>query len=156
MSKTTAAKGPGRPAVYTGNVKKRIVSAIRKLGLTGARNSLMKNEDGKGKLKISLPTLGKFAAEAGIELQVGRPAGVESKPKAKAKAEKKTAKKPAKAKAAKPAAKVEKKPAKAKKAKVEKPAVEAAPAAPVVDAAPIVTEPAPVVEAPAAAATDAA
>jgi hypothetical protein len=74
VAKKQEVRGPGRPAVYTGKVKQRIVSAIRKHGLTGARNVMMKNTDGKGKLKVSMPTLGKFAAEAGIELQVGRPA----------------------------------------------------------------------------------
>lgn len=64
-----AKKGPGRPAVFTGNVKKHIVTLIRKHGLTGARAELKKE-----KVSISMPTLGKFAAEAGIELRRGRPA----------------------------------------------------------------------------------
>ena len=61
-------RGRGRPPVFTGNTLRHIVSVIRKHGLTGGRVVLA--EEGT---KISLPTLGKFAAEAGIELHRGRP-----------------------------------------------------------------------------------
>jgi outer membrane biosynthesis protein TonB len=66
--KVSVKRGRGRPAVFTGNVKKHIVAVIRKHGLTGGRVVLA--EEGTS---ISLPTLGKFAAEAGIELHRGRP-----------------------------------------------------------------------------------
>jgi len=78
----------GRPAVYTGNVKKHIVGLVRRHGATGARAIL--NAGGRSKpaqeliakrnsnlipkpLGISMPTLLKFAAEAGVELFRGRP-----------------------------------------------------------------------------------
>jgi len=81
-------RGRGRPAVYTGNVKSHIVSLIRHHGLTGARAIL--NASGRSKdalelvaqrnvelvpkaLGISMPTLGKLASAAGIELFRGRP-----------------------------------------------------------------------------------
>ena len=86
MSKKNAKRGPGRPSVYTGNVKKHIVGLIRKYGATGARN-ILNAEAGTedyalrnsnlipDALGISLPTLGKFAKEAGVELHRGRPVG---------------------------------------------------------------------------------
>lgn len=61
--------GRGRPIVFKGNEKRHIVSVIRKHGLTKGREVLAGE-----KISISLPTLGKFAAEAGIELHRGRPA----------------------------------------------------------------------------------
>lgn len=67
-AKVSVKRGRGRPAVFTGNVKRHIVSVIRKHGLTGGRVVLA--DEGTN---ISLPTLGKFAAEAGIELHRGRP-----------------------------------------------------------------------------------
>lgn len=67
-AKVAVKRGRGRPAVFTGNVKRHIVAVIRKHGLTGGRVVLA--EEGTS---ISLPTLGKFAAEAGIELHRGRP-----------------------------------------------------------------------------------
>jgi hypothetical protein len=67
-AKVSVKRGRGRPAVFTGNTKRHIVSVIRKHGLTGGRVVLA--EEGTS---ISLPTLGKFAAEAGIELHRGRP-----------------------------------------------------------------------------------
>lgn len=66
--KVSVKRGRGRPAVFTGNVKRHIVAVIRKHGLTGGRVVLA--DEGTN---ISLPTLGKFAAEAGIELHRGRP-----------------------------------------------------------------------------------
>lgn len=86
MSKKSTKRGPGRPSVYTGNVKKHIVGLIRKYGATGARN-ILNAESGTEEyslrntnlipdaLGISLPTLGKFAAEAGVVLHRGRPVG---------------------------------------------------------------------------------
>ena len=59
----------GRPVVFKGNVKKQVVSAIKKHGLTHGRVVLAE----KG-VSISMPTLGKLAREAGIELRRGRPA----------------------------------------------------------------------------------
>ena len=67
-AKVNVKRGRGRPAVFTGHVKRHIVSVIRKHGLTGGRVVLA--DEGTN---ISLPTLGKFAAEAGIELHRGRP-----------------------------------------------------------------------------------
>lgn len=100
------AKGQrGRPVVFKGAEKRHILSVIRKHGLTKGREVLAGE-----KVSISLPTMGKFAAEAGIELSRGRPAGVAAKPA-----------KPAKAKKAAKKAKKAKKPA----AAVEAPAVEA-------------------------------
>jgi len=61
-------RGRGRPPVFTGNQKRHIVAVVRKHGLTGAKQALA--EEG---VSITLPTLGKFAKEAGIELQRGRP-----------------------------------------------------------------------------------
>lgn len=93
----------GRPTVFKGLEKKHILSVVRKLGLTKGREALAKE-----KISISLPTLGKFAAEAGIELQRGRPLGEGkvAKPakkgkKAKAKAKAKAMKKKIKVKAKK-------------------------------------------------------
>lgn len=59
----------GRPVVFKGNLKRQVVSAIRKNGLTGGRTVLAE----KG-VSVSMPTLGKLAKEAGIELKRGRPA----------------------------------------------------------------------------------
>ena len=64
------AKGQrGRPVVFKGNEKKHILSVIRKHGLTKGQEVLASE-----KISISLPTMGKFANEAGIELTRGRPA----------------------------------------------------------------------------------
>ena len=65
------AKGQrGRPVVFKGNEKKHILSVIRKHGLTKGQEVLASE-----KISISLPTMGKFASEAGIELSRGRPTG---------------------------------------------------------------------------------
>jgi transposase len=63
-----AKRGRGRPVVFKGHEKRHILAVIRKHGLTNGRAVLAKE-----KVSISLPTLGKFAAEAGIELSRGRP-----------------------------------------------------------------------------------
>ena len=63
-----AKKQRGRPVVFKGREKQHILSVIRKHGLTNGREVLRKE-----KIKISLPTMGKFAAEADIELPRGRP-----------------------------------------------------------------------------------
>ena len=68
MAKTVVSKR-GRPPVFRGNEKRSILSVIRKHGLTKGQAVLAD----KG-ISISLPTMGKFAAEAGIELHRGRPA----------------------------------------------------------------------------------
>ena len=81
MAKT---RKPGRPAVFTGKVKKHIVSLVRRYGLTGARKRLaaensteLSNDRNKkvvpNPLKISMPTLAKFAAEDEVEVPQGRP-----------------------------------------------------------------------------------
>ena len=59
----------GRPVVFKGNTKRHILAVIRKHGLTKGQ-AVLANED----ISISLPTMGKFANEAGIELSRGRPA----------------------------------------------------------------------------------
>ena len=61
----------GRPVVFKGNEKRHILSVIRKHGLTKGQEVLAGE-----KISISLPTMGKFASEAGIELSRGRPAGM--------------------------------------------------------------------------------
>jgi hypothetical protein len=80
----------GRPPKYKGNIKKHIESLIRKHGLTGTRRILNAKVSSRNKnerelaqmrnlelvpapLGISMPTLGGFAREAGIEVQMGRP-----------------------------------------------------------------------------------
>lgn len=80
----------GRPAVYTGNVKKHIVALVKRHGATGARNILNADADSGDPaevalaglrpaktvptpLGISMPTLLRFAGEAGVELKRGRP-----------------------------------------------------------------------------------
>jgi len=85
MSQNTK-RGPGRPPVYTGKTKTHMLSLIRKHGLTGARNRLTagprsplraeRNTDLIPKaMKVTLVTLCKFAKDAGIALQAGRPKG---------------------------------------------------------------------------------
>lgn len=69
----------GRPALYVGGLEKAIVKVIRKHGLTHGRTVLAtegvqaKPGQGKEKIDISMPTLGKLAARNGVELQRGRP-----------------------------------------------------------------------------------
>jgi hypothetical protein len=85
MPRTRKIDGRGRPPVYTGKVKRHIVTLIRHYGLTGARTILnAERSDTRRTLRnlnvvpkalgISMPTLGKFAQEAGIALERGRPA----------------------------------------------------------------------------------
>lgn len=138
MAKKNQVRKAGRPAVYVGKQKESIVKMIAKLGLTGTRNALAD----KG-TNISLPTLGKFAKEAKIKLQAGRPPMDGSPVKSK--------KKPAKGKAkaaAKPAAPAKKK--KSNKPKAAKPAVTETvvetSSAPVAEAPAVETAPAPVAE----------
>lgn len=75
-------RGVGRPKVFVGNVVKKILTVIKKHGLTGGRQYLeevgIQHKVGGEKipLKISLPTLGKLAKEGGIALKKGRPAKV--------------------------------------------------------------------------------
>lgn len=73
-----AAEGQrGRPPIYVGPLAKAIQKVIREHGLTYGREHLRKEGvkvgDKVQKVKISLPTLGKLAKAAGIELQRGRP-----------------------------------------------------------------------------------
>ena len=67
----------GRPPIYVGPLAKAIQKVIKEHGLTYGREHLRKEGvkigDKVQKVKISLPTLGKLAKAAGIELQRGRP-----------------------------------------------------------------------------------
>ena len=73
-------RGRGRPPVYVGPVKEKIVALIREHGLTGTRALLadegcqIKAGQKKVKIDISMPTLGKLAKKARIKLYRGRPA----------------------------------------------------------------------------------
>src|ERR1035437_1282233 len=58
----------GRPVVFFGQVKQHILDLIIQHGILGSRKIL--NDEN---ISISLPTLGKFAKEAKISLQRGRP-----------------------------------------------------------------------------------
>ena len=111
----------GRPVVFKGNEKRHILSVIRKHGLTKGQEVLAEE-----KISISLPTMGKFASEAGIELSRGRPAGSKNVVKKAVKKAAKKAKKKAKAVAAPVAEPV-----------VAEPVAEAAPVAPVETDAPV-------------------
>jgi len=62
-------RGRGRPPVFKGHMLRSVVAAIRHHGITKGQVVLAE----KG-IKISKPTLGKFAKEEGIELHRGRPA----------------------------------------------------------------------------------
>lgn len=61
-------RGPGRPPVFVGKVRRSVVSQIRKLGLTHAQTALAERG-----IEISMPTLGKIAASENIKLKRGRP-----------------------------------------------------------------------------------
>ena len=69
----------GRPPVFTGLTLKNIVKVIKMHGLMRGQRLLatvgIQRKAGKPKetVSISLPTLAKFAAAAGIELKRGRP-----------------------------------------------------------------------------------
>ncbi len=73
----------GRPAVYKGNVKRHIVALVRKHGASKARAILSASEGELVSLRsekmvpkplnISMPTLLKYAKEAGVVLHRGRP-----------------------------------------------------------------------------------
>lgn len=76
-------KKKGRPVVYKGNLKRAIISVVKVNGLSGAMEIIQNDgvtyqpAPGKPKVtekhKITLPTLAKFAKEAGIVLKRGRP-----------------------------------------------------------------------------------
>lgn len=68
----------GRPVTFHGKQKRTILAAIRRHGLTGARIVL-----GNEQISISLPTLSKFANEAGIVLKRGRQKKHKDSPKVK-------------------------------------------------------------------------
>jgi len=59
----------GRPIVYKGNVERRIVSLVKKLGASGARAVLNTEE---ATATISMPTVLKLAAKHGVTLKRGR------------------------------------------------------------------------------------
>jgi hypothetical protein len=74
----------GRPAVYTGNLKRHIVALIRQHNANGAmrilradaKDPLARHRNLKlvpNPLSISMPTLLGFAKEANVKLHVGRP-----------------------------------------------------------------------------------
>lgn len=84
--KAEKAKGKGRPPVFVGDVRKGIVKLIRKhknatrvreiLNATKRHADLVALREAAGlteKVSISMPTLLKIAADAGIELHRGRP-----------------------------------------------------------------------------------
>ncbi len=62
-------KKRGRPAVFVGNLEKRIVSLIEKNGLTGAKEKLSSY---KNPIKISMQTLFRLARRNKVELKRGR------------------------------------------------------------------------------------
>jgi len=84
---TATKRTVGRPAVYTGNQKRHIVGLVRQNGATNARK-ILNAEPGSElaskrnlnvvpePLGISMPTLLKFAAAAGVVLHRGRPCSV--------------------------------------------------------------------------------
>jgi hypothetical protein len=57
-----------RGVKYDATTKQAMVALVKNFGLTGAKNEL----DSVG-LHVTLPTLGKFAGEAGVVLRKGRP-----------------------------------------------------------------------------------
>ena len=59
----------GRPPVFVGALRQRIVGLIEKHGATGARERLANY---KRPISISMPTLLGIAADAGVELRRGR------------------------------------------------------------------------------------
>lgn len=74
----------GRPAFYTGNLKRHIVALIRQHNANGAmrilradcKDPLAQHRNLKlvpNPLSISMPTLLKFAAQVKLKLHVGRP-----------------------------------------------------------------------------------
>jgi hypothetical protein len=76
-------RGRGRPVVFKGNVKKHIVGLLRKHGATKTR-AILSAVDGElaslrsektvpQPLSISMPTLIKYASQAGVKMQRGRP-----------------------------------------------------------------------------------
>jgi len=73
-------KRMGRPPVFTGVLKANIVKVIKAHGLMRGQRLLAtegvqaKPGAKKKPVNISLPTLSKFAEEAGIEFKRGRPA----------------------------------------------------------------------------------
>lgn len=73
----------GRPAVYKGNVKRHITGLVRKHGASKTRQ-ILNASDGElvlmrsekvvpNPLNISMPTLLRYAKEAGVVLHRGRP-----------------------------------------------------------------------------------
>jgi hypothetical protein len=73
-------RGPGRPAIYTGEIEQAIVRIIKQHGLTRGRAllalegvKLVETVTQPRKLSVSLPTLGKLAKRNGIKLYRGRP-----------------------------------------------------------------------------------
>ena len=70
----------GRPAIFVGVLKSNIVRLVKTHGLMRAQRILAtegvqsKAGQKKAPVKISLPTLSKFATEAGLTLKRGRPA----------------------------------------------------------------------------------
>jgi len=77
MAKSTVKRG--RPAIFVGVLKSNIVRLVKTHGLMRAQRILAsegvqaKAGQKKSPVKISLPTLSKFANEAGLVLKRGRP-----------------------------------------------------------------------------------
>jgi len=91
-------RGRGRPPVFTGNVKKRIVKLLKQHGNSTHVEAILESRNGvvgvskaerenaalrkaagiEKPIKISQPTLLKIAKEAGVELQRGRPSLAEA------------------------------------------------------------------------------
>lgn len=75
----TEVRGPGRPPIYTGKFAENIVKVLKQYGLKGGRRVLetegvqVKPGTPKQKVKVSLPTLGKLAKNAGVTFKLGRP-----------------------------------------------------------------------------------
>lgn len=74
-----AKRGRGRPVVFTPAKARKLVSLVRKHGLSGTIEFLKTNpvqfkKDGAAEtVTISMPTLGKLAKNAGLKLERGRP-----------------------------------------------------------------------------------
>lgn len=72
-------KRRGRPNAFSGRRAQKLVSLVRKYGLSGTVNYLSTNQvqfksnEPAENVKISLPTLAKLAKNAGLSLQRGRP-----------------------------------------------------------------------------------
>lgn len=69
-SKSKAKDGRGRPAKFSGNVKRHVVALVKKHGATGAQAVLAKE---KPPIVVSIPTLCNYGRKGGAKLHRGRP-----------------------------------------------------------------------------------